>query len=55
LVSALDAIQRGIRMLTVMFVAAAMFAICFGVTAYAMRENGEGKEQASGLRFGADL
>jgi hypothetical protein len=42
-------------MLSMMFVAATMFAVCFGVTAYAMRENGDGKEQASGLRFGADL
>ena len=47
--------KGGIKMLTVMFVAASMFAICFGVTAYAMRENGEGKEPGFGLRFGADL
>jgi hypothetical protein len=31
-----------------MFVAAAIFAICFGVTAYAMRENGKEKSRLRG-------
>jgi hypothetical protein len=41
--------RGGTRMWPAMFVAAGMFAICFGVTAYSMREDHKRKDQAPGF------